>query len=239
MISDDKTSPAYEDLLSDFASATAPADVWEHFLTAVAAVNGRDPVYKLRTNSPEAPKSGKHTLGQRIQFGRVLEMLPNACSDPIRQAIQERKHAFLLSEVCPLKPLSPEEAEKADRRDPNVDRLIIPVFGKGHYDGFMIACFPGPKPSSADKEFLSVMAQTAHLRFQDYIKRHPLQDVGLTQRESDVAHCLVDGQTNKKIGQTLQISPATVDSHVRNIFDKLGVQNRVSAALLLVRLGMV
>ena len=47
------------------------------------------------------------------------------------------------------------------------------------------------------------------------------------------------GQTNAQIAETLFISPKTATVHVSNILAKLGVRNRVEAATVAHRLGIV
>ena len=51
----------------------------------------------------------------------------------------------------------------------------------------------------------------------------------LTPRELEVLNLMVNGDTNREIGQTLQISQATVRLHVSNILAKLDVSNRTEA----------
>lgn len=53
----------------------------------------------------------------------------------------------------------------------------------------------------------------------------------LSVRESDIAQCLVLGESNKIIARHLQITESTVKVHLKNILRKLGVQNRTQAAL--------
>jgi DNA-binding NarL/FixJ family response regulator len=53
-----------------------------------------------------------------------------------------------------------------------------------------------------------------------------------TQRELDVLRLLVQGRSNREIGETLFIGMTTVRSHVSNIFIKLNVSNRTQAALI-------
>jgi DNA-binding NarL/FixJ family response regulator len=48
----------------------------------------------------------------------------------------------------------------------------------------------------------------------------------LTSREQQIMVCLVEGFSNKEIGQTLGISPRTVKFHVTNILHKFNVKNR-------------
>jgi DNA-binding CsgD family transcriptional regulator len=52
----------------------------------------------------------------------------------------------------------------------------------------------------------------------------------LGKRELEVARLVADGLTNKEIGARLFISQRTVDGHVRNILDKLGVDSRSQIA---------
>jgi DNA-binding CsgD family transcriptional regulator len=61
---------------------------------------------------------------------------------------------------------------------------------------------------------------------------------GLTARERDVLALLVEGQTNRRIAETLFISESTASVHVSNIIGKLGVSNRVEAAATAVRSGL-
>ena len=62
---------------------------------------------------------------------------------------------------------------------------------------------------------------------------------GLTERELDVVRLLVQGHSNRRIGETLFMSESTAGVHVSNIIGKLGVANRVEAAALAVRSGLV
>lgn len=51
----------------------------------------------------------------------------------------------------------------------------------------------------------------------------------LSPREIEVLKALVDGLSNKEIGEKLFISISTVKTHIINIYSKLGVKNRVEA----------
>ena len=55
--------------------------------------------------------------------------------------------------------------------------------------------------------------------------------MALTRRQEEVFAVLASGASNKIIARTLSLSEATVKIHVRNIFQKLSVNNRVQAAL--------
>ncbi|MDQ8935738.1 response regulator transcription factor [Acinetobacter rudis] len=51
----------------------------------------------------------------------------------------------------------------------------------------------------------------------------------LTTREAEVLYWVSLGKTSKDIGQILNLSPRTVNKHLENIFNKLGVETRTAA----------
>ena len=61
----------------------------------------------------------------------------------------------------------------------------------------------------------------------------------LTPREVEVLEQVVTGATNKEIAETLHITENTVKIHLRNILEKLHVQNRIQAAVQAVRDGLI
>lgn len=65
------------------------------------------------------------------------------------------------------------------------------------------------------------------------------KEYALTERELEITRMIVDGANNATIGRALSISKHTVKQHVTNIFEKLGVQSRVQAAVYAVRKGLV
>ncbi len=57
--------------------------------------------------------------------------------------------------------------------------------------------------------------------------KQPLVD--LTEREREVLHLVVQGQSNQQIASGMVISLATVKAHISNILSKLGVASRAEA----------
>ncbi len=60
----------------------------------------------------------------------------------------------------------------------------------------------------------------------------------LSEREVAVLKLLMRGAENKQIGDALFISTGTVKNHISAILEKLGVENRVQAAVCAVRAGL-
>lgn len=70
-------------------------------------------------------------------------------------------------------------------------------------------------------------------------QKNAVPDRQLTERESEVLGHVVRGLTKKEIAGTLQLSSHTVDTHIRNIYQKLHVHNRAAAVAAAVREGLV
>ncbi len=61
----------------------------------------------------------------------------------------------------------------------------------------------------------------------------------LSQRELEVLKLMVEGYSNPEIAARLYLSANTVKTHVRNIMNKLSVDDRVQAAVVALRSGLV
>ncbi|MGA7567597.1 MAG: response regulator transcription factor [Terriglobales bacterium] len=66
-----------------------------------------------------------------------------------------------------------------------------------------------------------------------------MPDSDLSPREKEVLLLLVAGRSNKEIAQTLDITEATVKSHVSTILMRLGVEDRTQAVVTALQRGLV
>lgn len=53
----------------------------------------------------------------------------------------------------------------------------------------------------------------------------------LTQRERQILHLVLEGQTNKAIASELYVCEKTVEFHLNHIYTKIGVRTRMMAGL--------
>jgi DNA-binding CsgD family transcriptional regulator/tetratricopeptide (TPR) repeat protein len=76
------------------------------------------------------------------------------------------------------------------------------------------------------------------MRSPSAVAGEPGEPWGLSAREREVLALIVEGRTNRQIGDALFITDKTASAHVTHIMDKLGVSRRTEAALLAIRAGM-
>jgi DNA-binding CsgD family transcriptional regulator len=62
--------------------------------------------------------------------------------------------------------------------------------------------------------------------------------LGLGPRATEVLYWIAKGKTNGEIGTILGVRPRTIEKHVEGILAKLGVENRVTAALVATQAGL-
>lgn len=102
--------------------------------------------------------------------------------------------------------------------------------------------------TSRKEEFLEAIRRIAHgeawlpphltRRLLTHLKPRPAAET-LTGREHDVLKLLARGWSNREIAREIGVAEITVRTHVSHILGKLGVSNRVEAALHALRSGMV
>jgi LuxR family maltose regulon positive regulatory protein len=93
-----------------------------------------------------------------------------------------------------------------------------------------------PWGSAAPKEGLATLrhwveiARRAESGSEVIPRASAAHDAGLSARELEVLSLLADGQSNKLIARTLDLSPHTIKRHVARILDRLDLASRMQAA---------
>lgn len=93
--------------------------------------------------------------------------------------------------------------------------ILVSVI-KNTYEG---ACYLDPRIA---KIVLNSFSASQH---------KPQQELTLTEREIDVLGLIAKGYSNSEISKNLYISMNTVKTHIKNIFQKLEVEDRTHAAM--------
>ncbi|MGE3775206.1 MAG: response regulator transcription factor, partial [Gammaproteobacteria bacterium] len=79
-----------------------------------------------------------------------------------------------------------------------------------------------------------------HRLVADFLELPPTEeaDVSLTRRELEIVRLTTQGMRTKEIASFLGLSPATVDRHLANVYQKTGAHNRVALTRYALRLGL-
>jgi len=104
----------------------------------------------------------------------------------------------------------------------NAERSAIAALGASRFE----TEFKAGKGLSRDAAAGLALGETAQVA----AAAHAAGAGPLGKRETEVARLVADGLSNKQIGTRLFISEHTVDSHVRGILNKLGVNSRAQIA---------
>ncbi|MEL7083876.1 MAG: response regulator transcription factor [Cyanobacteria bacterium J06597_1] len=90
--------------------------------------------------------------------------------------------------------------------------------------------------------YLAPEVATGFFRMFNFYAGHSLQlckEMNLTEREQEVLHWLVQGESNEAIAKHLYVTVATVKAHLTAIFSKLEVKSRTQAIVKALKLGLV
>ena len=119
--------------------------------------------------------------------------------------------------------------------------LGIQVFGPHGRNGYCGLGFRAGVTRLDPEEVRSLQwtAQLAHLRYCSLLAPELGPPPQLSEREREVLSWVARGKSNASIGEILGISNHTVDAHLRRIYLKLGVFDRVSAALRGIGVGLI
>jgi DNA-binding NarL/FixJ family response regulator len=88
------------------------------------------------------------------------------------------------------------------------------------------------------RESVSNLVQYVRNLMQSTNEETKQKTFGLTPRELEIVSAVVAGYQNREIGEYFKISEDTVKHHLTNIFNKLGMNNRLEVALFAVNHGM-
>jgi DNA-binding CsgD family transcriptional regulator len=119
--------------------------------------------------------------------------------------------------------------------------LALQVFGPGGRNGlFGVELEPDTARLSAEAlARLHRACQVMHLQYCTVLLRTLGERPSLSLRELEILNWLARGKTNASIGEILGISGHTVEAHLRRIYLKLDVCDRVSAALRGLGFGLI
>jgi len=188
------------------------------------------------------PAIGSHDyshLKRPWTFGIPKETLEyfekiTAEKDPVMEFCFQNSRPFWLSQILEDDTFSDlaarkriESALKTDN-----DSIVFPLYGPFQNRAYAFMGFKKQRDFYDDIFMWQVHAliQAAHVKY-CHLQESLNASVHLTKREAEVLQLITFGKTNPEIGSILGISTNTVSGYVKQIFLKLDVSDRVTAAL--------
>lgn len=119
--------------------------------------------------------------------------------------------------------------------------LAIPVYGPKGQNGVVYFKFNDPNMDVDENDVskLQTACQQGHLAICKALKTNDPGNKKLTPREKEILEALVLGHSNSEIAAQLDISVHTVNGYLRQLFLKLGTEDRVSTAIRGLALGVI
>jgi DNA-binding NarL/FixJ family response regulator len=155
----------------------------------------------------------QHILGQ-VPQARVLILTSFGEDDKVFPAIRAGAHGYLLKDIQPgaLVLAIRETFQGKTQLHPEIARRLMAAVAA---TASQSAPVPAVKGISLPKE---------------------LEE--LTEREREVLGLIAQGLSNREIAQKMVISEKTVKTHVSNLLDKLGLEDRTRAAIWALKHGL-
>jgi len=112
---------------------------------------------------------------------------------------------------------------------PTVRRLVADELSKSEQVRVVGVAATHPRVEHADRRTVAVVEASGDA----------VAGTALSPRELQVLACVADGRSNTQAAQALFVSPETVKTHLRRVFEKLDVSNRTAAVSKGVELGLI
>ena len=127
-------------------------------------------------------------------------------------------------------------------KDTSVDRLVEAIYSTHEGNPWIDPVIAGVILQQVRQIFAvgaAAGSKTVVIHGVEPEHRQLLENAPLTERELEILALIVGGYSNAQIADRLYITIGTVKTHVRNILNKLCVDDRTQAAVLALRSGLV
>lgn len=239
--------PTLNEIISEIRQVSQPQELW-HLCVQAFHDRGIDKVSYHRYLAPQTPEDETSTLrittdGFRDDWVCHYINAKLFRVDPIPGLARLAATPFFWSDVSKLIALNSEEEDYLTQMHEAGlgDGLAFQVYGPAMNNAYVGLGFRDKTdhPSPIQVAELQCLAQTAHLRACEF-RLHDIEvRFELSRREREILEWIARGKSNSVIAGILDVSPHTVDTHVRRMFDKLGVTDRTSAAIRGVGSGLI
>ena len=172
--------------------------------------------------------------GMPLSWLERYDALEYANTDPVPEFTMKSGQIDTLYNVFKKASLTEEQKHYVSEflNSEMTDGLAIPTLGRGRARGFFgLAQTTEKNLASIDRSLMHAVAQHAHWKYDQMEISAHTHGARLSPRELEILNWIAAGKSNPDIAVILGISLPTVATHLKRIFAKLGVNDRVSAAM--------
>jgi DNA-binding CsgD family transcriptional regulator len=231
--------------IDECESALNEADLFDRLCRHVAGLGADLLSYHLMA---------EHLLHIELEEGFAYHCFPQAwvdryvernyfAIDPIIEASMTSREPFKWYEVGDRVKLTREQQAYLEdlRAQGMVDGYAIPVYSSAGSAGYFGVGSSRRTLDLRHGDLLELQFACLHVHnvLLDIRGGSPAPSAALSPREREVLTLIAGGRTNTAIAEMLGVSESTIDTLVRRTFAKLGVNDRVSAALKAVGMGAI
>lgn len=163
--------------------------------------------------------------------------------DPIPMLARTAYSPFFWDDIEKLIKLTPQQAGfMKELKDAGYGNgLAFQVYGPGMRNGYvgLGLNIDAPRPNDSKVFEFQCVAQIGHMRYCEISAKEAALQLDLSPREREVLQWIAHGKSNSVIAEILGVSRHTIDTLVRRMFDKMGVNDRTTAALRGVGSGLI
>ena len=228
------TLAAVEDYMQKLAACDTSDDVWQACIAFFDRHNFDKASYHVMPFAWETSDDALTIRTNGYPDSWVNHYFENKLwqIDPIASTAMNRSLPFCWSSLREMRKLSEVEQKFLDELGSQVEGAGYAVQGlgpngrNGYFGlGLHMDCDDG------NRRDLRVVQWACQLTHHRYCEMEAQSAAPLSRREQEVLSWVARGKSNSSIADILSISSYTVDAYMRRIYQKLGVNDRVSAAI--------
>lgn len=184
-----------------------------------------------------------YSWGFDEQWVREYRQAIAAETDDIPDQIMEKGRPVLWAESKSDLGISSKNSAIAESffRYHDDDGVSIPLFGPYGYQVLLSLAFDTRLDHIDDPRIAQItdIGTIAHRRYAELFRAETLPKWPLSAREQQVLLQMANGQSNKQSARHLGISPNSIDTYQRRIYQKLGVDDRTEAVVRGLSMGLI
>ena len=184
-----------------------------------------------------------YSWGFHEQWVRDYRQAIDAQTDDIPDQIMEKGRPVLWEETKLNLRRGPKNSAITENffRFHDDDGVSIPLFGPYGYQVLLSLSFDTRLDNIDDPRIAQItdIGRIAHRRYAELFRTETLPKWPLSAREQQVLLQMANGQSNKESARHLGISPNSIDTYQRRIYQKLQVADRTEAVVRGLSMGLI